>query len=144
MVAKPAPETADFKIETTTATPQMMKALVGDNSPDEPEVVEAPAPPKVVEAPKAANATKPEAPKVQADATKPVASLAHTDEKKPAGLQGSSSIELTKEAPKEQPKEAVKEATAPEVIGEAISGAFGDLPGFDQSKTAEASKKLLS
>ena len=35
----------------------MMKALMGDNSPDEPEVVEAPAAPKVIEAPKQAKPT---------------------------------------------------------------------------------------
>jgi len=32
--------------------------------------------------------------------------------------------------------------TAHEVIGDAISGAFGDLPDFDKSKSSEASKKL--
>jgi len=53
LVSKPAAEPSDFKIETTTATPSMMKALIGDTSPDEPEVVEAPAPPKIVETPKA-------------------------------------------------------------------------------------------
>jgi len=36
----------------------MMKALIGDTSPDEPEVVEAPAPPKVTEAPKVLTPTK--------------------------------------------------------------------------------------
>jgi hypothetical protein len=60
LVSKPAPEASDFKIETTTATPSMMKALIGDTSPDEPEVVEAPAPPKITEAPKVLNSTKPE------------------------------------------------------------------------------------
>jgi hypothetical protein len=47
----------------------MMKALMGDTSPDEPEIVEAPVAPKVIEAPKQAKDIKPEAPKVQANVT---------------------------------------------------------------------------
>ena len=78
LVKKVEPEPADFKIETTTATPQMMKALLGDNSPDEPEPVEAPAPPKVAATPKV------EAPKVmQINASAPT--LIRKEEKK-AGL----------------------------------------------------------
>jgi len=49
-------------------------------------------------------------------------------------------LELTKEAPKESPKEPLKDVSAPEVLGEAISGAFGDLPGFEKS-TQESAKK---
>jgi hypothetical protein len=34
----------------------------------------------------------------------------------------------------------LKDVSAPEVLGEAISGAFGDLPGYEKS-TQESAKK---
>jgi hypothetical protein len=40
----------NFKIEETVATPEMIKHLVGDNTPDEEE--EQPAPKKVADPPK--------------------------------------------------------------------------------------------
>lgn len=49
----------DFKIEETVATPDMIKHLVGDNTPDEEEEHMAPPAPKKVEPPKEMTTVKP-------------------------------------------------------------------------------------
>jgi hypothetical protein len=84
LAKKAEPEPADFRIETTTATPQMMKALLGDTTPDEPEPVEAP---KAPEAAKVAAAAKPEPPKAAKASAAALSAPVHTAEKK-SGLQG--------------------------------------------------------
>jgi recombinational DNA repair protein RecT len=52
MAKKPVLETSDFKIETTTVSPEMMKALAGDDDEEKPAPPKAPEPSKAPEPPK--------------------------------------------------------------------------------------------
>ena len=113
---KPVQETSDFKIETSTVSPEMMKALAGDDEDEKPAPPKAPEPPKAQAVPQVAK-----------------------QEVKKAGIQGAQPIDLSKQAPKETPKEAPKETPkeAPKESNEVtdvISGVFGEVP--------EAPKKL--
>jgi len=52
LVKKPIEESSDFKIETTTVSPEMMKALAGEDDEEKPTPPKAPEPAKAPEAPK--------------------------------------------------------------------------------------------
>ena len=52
MVKKHVEESSDFKIETTTVSPEMMKALEGEDDEEKPATPKAPEPVKAPVAPK--------------------------------------------------------------------------------------------
>ena len=127
-------ESHDFVIETTVATPQLMKSMIGDNSqiiPDFEETKDEPKEsPKPMFAPKnkGLQGTKPES--LVKAAPKALVVKNVTSEAKEISIE-SSSLTLPDPAPKE-------------VVGDAIAGAFDALPGFESSPSNTTNSTILA
>lgn len=102
-------EPISYKIETTVATPAMLKRLVGDNSPDEEELARIEAK-RAAEAAKVLAAKKAEEEKKAAEAAKALAIQKAEEERKAAEAKKAEEEQKAMEAKKAEEEQKALEA----------------------------------